>query len=466
MMTWLGQVAGVDAALLQRHHPLEGVARLLAVVEPVLAAVHPVHLPVQVVLVALAYDHHAVALVRHGDGHADCVEPLLHDVPPHLVLILEHLGRSKGEQQQPQRRSYTPILVYTHALRLAGVVAALRCAHLVHLVPVPRVAGVPHVLQPVEVALRVGVVQLHGEPRHDVRADLLQALRARVVVHHEADVRQLVRHPAHHRALAAVAVPPRPKHQDDALRPDLPRRQQHPLHRVRRVCVVRDHLRVRVRFRLDRQSGRKWGTGHRVEKRGRGAVGVECALAVIGTGGPVKGNSGWYREGLALVDHLEAPRHRLAWRLGLVPRRVGPRRSSRSAPAPPRISLLVETRVGTAKGWPSSIISKRPGTASQFSMPSAMVSRGTPSATPTAHAASMLDTLKRPSRPLTMLMSPSGHFTSTAVSNRDSSTCGRAGGPKGREVGEREELDESGEKRGRVSGVLSVSLPLLAQEDP
>eukprot|EP00959_Pyramimonas_sp_CCMP1952_P047092 983126-Pyramimonas_sp.AAC.1 len=35
------------------------------------------------------------------------------------------------------------------------------------------------------------------------------------------------------------------------------------------------------------RSGRKWGTGHRV-RRGKGLWGVECALAVVGTGGPVK----------------------------------------------------------------------------------------------------------------------------------------------------------------------------------
>eukprot|EP00976_Prorocentrum_cordatum_P004570 89799-Prorocentrum_minimum.AAC.1 len=35
-------------------------------------------------------------------------------------------------------------------------------------------------------------------------------------------------------------------------------------------------------------SGRTWGTGQGGEKRGRGArMGVECVLAVIGTGGPV-----------------------------------------------------------------------------------------------------------------------------------------------------------------------------------
>eukprot|EP00976_Prorocentrum_cordatum_P098047 1191243-Prorocentrum_minimum.AAC.3 len=38
-------------------------------------------------------------------------------------------------------------------------------------------------------------------------------------------------------------------------------------------------------------SGRKWGTGQGGEKRGRGAMGVECTLAVIGTGGPVA--EGW-----------------------------------------------------------------------------------------------------------------------------------------------------------------------------
>eukprot|EP00959_Pyramimonas_sp_CCMP1952_P117620 2458920-Pyramimonas_sp.AAC.1 len=33
--------------------------------------------------------------------------------------------------------------------------------------------------------------------------------------------------------------------------------------------------------------GRKWGTGYRVRKE-RGSISVECILAVIGTGGPVK----------------------------------------------------------------------------------------------------------------------------------------------------------------------------------
>eukprot|EP00976_Prorocentrum_cordatum_P011433 229734-Prorocentrum_minimum.AAC.2 len=36
------------------------------------------------------------------------------------------------------------------------------------------------------------------------------------------------------------------------------------------------------------RSGRKWGSGLGGEKRGRGAMGVERILAVIGTGGPVK----------------------------------------------------------------------------------------------------------------------------------------------------------------------------------
>eukprot|EP00976_Prorocentrum_cordatum_P074931 1181707-Prorocentrum_minimum.AAC.4 len=50
-------------------------------------------------------------------------------------------------------------------------------------------------------------------------------------------------------------------------------------------------LRLRVLFVSSRtrakgeRSGRKWGTGHRVRK-GKGLCGVECILAVIGTGGP------------------------------------------------------------------------------------------------------------------------------------------------------------------------------------
>eukprot|EP00959_Pyramimonas_sp_CCMP1952_P467439 9491611-Pyramimonas_sp.AAC.1 len=39
-------------------------------------------------------------------------------------------------------------------------------------------------------------------------------------------------------------------------------------------------------------------------------------------------------------------------------------------------------------------------------------------------------------------------------------------GPKGRAVGKSGELDTGCEKGGRVSGVLSAPLPLLAQEDP
>eukprot|EP00976_Prorocentrum_cordatum_P013637 272049-Prorocentrum_minimum.AAC.1 len=37
-----------------------------------------------------------------------------------------------------------------------------------------------------------------------------------------------------------------------------------------------------------KSSGREWGTGQGGEKKGRGAMGVECTLAVLGTGrGPV-----------------------------------------------------------------------------------------------------------------------------------------------------------------------------------
>eukprot|EP00959_Pyramimonas_sp_CCMP1952_P340578 7133310-Pyramimonas_sp.AAC.1 len=41
--------------------------------------------------------------------------------------------------------------------------------------------------------------------------------------------------------------------------------------------------------------GRKWGTGQGGENRGRSAMGVECTLAVTGTGGPVKRSdvTGW-----------------------------------------------------------------------------------------------------------------------------------------------------------------------------
>eukprot|EP00959_Pyramimonas_sp_CCMP1952_P189848 3971761-Pyramimonas_sp.AAC.1 len=40
------------------------------------------------------------------------------------------------------------------------------------------------------------------------------------------------------------------------------------------------------RLRGLENSGRKWGAGQGGEKRGRGAMGVESTLAVIGTGGP------------------------------------------------------------------------------------------------------------------------------------------------------------------------------------
>ena len=58
--------------------------------------------------------------------------------------------------------------------------------------------------------------------------------------------------------------------------------------RVRIIKVLSLKGRQNVSRAQGESSGRKWGTGQGGEKRGRETRGVECTLAVFGTGGPVK----------------------------------------------------------------------------------------------------------------------------------------------------------------------------------
>ena len=154
-----------------------------------------------VVLVPLAADEHGVVGGGHRDRAADREPAVHHDIPPARVLQLHRL--------------------------------------------VPRV-GVDevHVLQEREHRLvldRLEVVHAVAESGGDVVQNRVRILRARVIVGHEHDVRELIRHAAHLRALGGVAVAAAPEHGDDVRRARPPDARDGAPQRVRRVRVVHDH---------------------------------------------------------------------------------------------------------------------------------------------------------------------------------------------------------------------------------